>query len=258
MIAKNLLLSSSAFLLTMACTKTPVIQETTHRQQTGSTTTTSGIDDDAISGAAAGLLLNDVEAEDSVIGSEMSSEDVKAACQKRREELMDKYDTNDDGQLSEEERAALMAAMKASFLEKFDTNGDGVVDKAEVEAVRAAIKTKIEEFRKKHQEEFAAKRAEICEKIQARVKAHSDSMNSEHEKSGMADNGLLDRIKLRCEDGDIAADPAKDNANLPEMDHEQHRKEICDAARAKADALGEEAASRPMLQEMLQRCEVQP
>lgn len=66
-----------------------------------------------------------------------------------RPEMIKKYDTDQDGQLSEEERAALRNDVKAgrearrekfhrAFMERFDTNKDGVLSEEEKEAAKAA------------------------------------------------------------------------------------------------------------------------
>ena len=49
----------------------------------------------------------------------------------RRQEMIEKFDTDGDGQLSDTEKAAAKAAREAKMLEKFDTNGDGVLSEDE-------------------------------------------------------------------------------------------------------------------------------
>ena len=60
-----------------------------------------------------------------------------------RAEVIQKYDTNKDGQLSDQEKTALRADMKAKheqmkqqMLTKFDTNKDGKLDDAERQAAQ--------------------------------------------------------------------------------------------------------------------------
>ena len=60
-----------------------------------------------------------------------------------RAEVIQKYDTNKDGQLSDQEKTALRADMKAKheqmkqqMLAKFDTNKDGKLDDAERQAAK--------------------------------------------------------------------------------------------------------------------------
>lgn len=62
-----------------------------------------------------------------------------------RSQVIQKYDTNKDGQLSDQEKAALKAdmqakhaQMKAEMLAKFDTNKDGKIDDAERQAAQNA------------------------------------------------------------------------------------------------------------------------
>lgn len=45
----------------------------------------------------------------------------------RRQQMLQQFDTDGDGQLNETERQAAKTAMKAKMLEKFDANGDGVL-----------------------------------------------------------------------------------------------------------------------------------
>ena len=59
--------------------------------------------------------------------------------------MIQKYDTNKDGQLSDQEKTALRADMKAKheqmkkeMLTKFDTNKDGKLDDAERQAAKNA------------------------------------------------------------------------------------------------------------------------
>lgn len=63
-----------------------------------------------------------------------------------RDEVIQKYDTNKDGQLSDQEKAALHADMKAKreqkhkeMLNKFDTNKDGKLDENERKAAQDAF-----------------------------------------------------------------------------------------------------------------------
>lgn len=52
--------------------------------------------------------------------------------------VVEKFDTNGDGQIDEAERQAIRETVKARILEKFDANGDGQLDKAERQALREA------------------------------------------------------------------------------------------------------------------------
>jgi hypothetical protein len=70
-----------------------------------------------------------------------------------RAQVIQKYDTNKDGQLSDQEKTALEADMKAKHeqmkqerLTKFDTNKDGKLDDAERAAAKDARAT--ERFKK--------------------------------------------------------------------------------------------------------------
>ena len=65
-----------------------------------------------------------------------------------RDEVIQKYDTNKDGQLSDQEKTALKADMKAKheqmkkdMLTKFDTNKDGKLDDTERAAAKDARET---------------------------------------------------------------------------------------------------------------------
>ncbi len=66
-------------------------------------------------------------------------------------EVMKPYDVNADGKLDAEERQAFLKAMrdkrKAELLEKFDTDGDGTLSEAELKAARDAARQKIEDRR---------------------------------------------------------------------------------------------------------------
>lgn len=70
-----------------------------------------------------------------------------------RAQVIQKYDTNKDGQLSDQEKTALKADMQAKrqqmkqqMLTKFDTNKDGKIDDAERAAAKDARQT--ERFQK--------------------------------------------------------------------------------------------------------------
>ena len=71
-----------------------------------------------------------------------------------RKAILEKFDTNNDGELSEEEKAAMKKAMeerreagKAKMLERFDTNKDGKLSEEERNAAREAMAKKRKEIR---------------------------------------------------------------------------------------------------------------
>lgn len=70
----------------------------------------------------------------------------------RKQQILDRFDTDKDGTLSESERAAAKAACKQRVLEKFDTDKDGKLSDSEREAARAAFSARLKE---KHPELFA-------------------------------------------------------------------------------------------------------
>lgn len=70
-----------------------------------------------------------------------SPEERREMAQKRREAMLEKYDTDKDGKLSEEERAVLNEDRKkrrAELLEKYDADGNGKLDREEIKAARDA------------------------------------------------------------------------------------------------------------------------
>jgi len=76
---------------------------------------------------------------------------------RKKAKMMEKFDTNGDGELSEEERAAAKAEMearrderraemekkRAEFLGKYDTDGDGELSEEERKAAREARKAEM-------------------------------------------------------------------------------------------------------------------
>lgn len=62
----------------------------------------------------------------------------QAEREARRAERIAEHDTDGDGELSEDERDAARAARQAEILAEFDTDGDGELNGEEAEAARAA------------------------------------------------------------------------------------------------------------------------
>ncbi len=52
--------------------------------------------------------------------------------------VVERFDTNGDGQIDDAERQAIRERVRARILERFDANGDGQLDKAERQALREA------------------------------------------------------------------------------------------------------------------------
>jgi Ca2+-binding EF-hand superfamily protein len=65
---------------------------------------------------------------------EAERQEMRARMQERRAEMLAKYDTNNDGELSAEERAQMRKDRAAEAFKRLDTNGDGVLSLAEFEA----------------------------------------------------------------------------------------------------------------------------
>jgi len=96
------------------------------------------------------LLTSNALAEDEKKGERGKKGDMKA-------KILEKFDTNKDGQLDETEKAALKKAMaerrangegkgkskkgdmRKKIMEKFDTNGDGQLDETEKAALKKAM-----------------------------------------------------------------------------------------------------------------------
>lgn len=62
--------------------------------------------------------------------------DFKAKRQAKKAEMLAKFDTNKDGKLDETERAAMKQAKQAERFAKLDANGDGVISRDEFAAAR--------------------------------------------------------------------------------------------------------------------------
>lgn len=123
----------------------------------------------------------------------------------RKERILEKFDTDKDGQLSESERAAARAEMearKAADLKEFDKDGDGKLSKEERQALGEARRAErhaeilkkydadndgmlSEEERAKVREEMGPppeKRKEMREKVKARFDEDGDGVLSESER----------------------------------------------------------------------------
>jgi len=68
---------------------------------------------------------------DSDGNGELSAEERKEARTAMRQHFLGKHDTDGDGELSEVERKAAKAAMRQRFVEKHDTDGDGELSEEE-------------------------------------------------------------------------------------------------------------------------------
>jgi len=68
--------------------------------------------------------------------------DIDEAVEERKKNALENFDADDDGKLSKEEREAVRAAKKAQMLKEYDADGDGELSKDEKEA---GLKEKLEE-----------------------------------------------------------------------------------------------------------------
>jgi hypothetical protein len=58
----------------------------------------------------------------------------------RRERMLERFDTDGDGQLSEDERAEARASMRERMLDRFDANGNGELDDDERAVARQEMR----------------------------------------------------------------------------------------------------------------------
>jgi Ca2+-binding EF-hand superfamily protein len=63
-----------------------------------------------------------------------------AAAGERAERMLERFDTDGDGQLSEDERAEARASMRERMLDRFDANGNGELDDDERAVARQEMR----------------------------------------------------------------------------------------------------------------------
>lgn len=113
-------------------------------------------------------LLEDLEAEDSYLGSELSDADIEREIEAKSADLKKQLDKNQDGLVTDQERQQLKSLFKDKMLEKFDVDSDGSFSHVEGEAILEQIRMHIEEFRRLHPESFSDKRPVVCKVVHQR------------------------------------------------------------------------------------------
>lgn len=113
-------------------------------------------------------VLEDLESEDSYVGSELSESDVEKEVEVKSTELKKQLDKNHDGVLADDERLQLKHLFKDKMLEKFDVDSDGSFSQAESEAIMEQIRLRLDEFHQRHPEDFSDKRPVVCKVVSQR------------------------------------------------------------------------------------------
>lgn len=113
-------------------------------------------------------LLEELEVEDSYIGSELSEEDIERELASKSADLKKLVDKNNDGILSDEELRQLKSHFKDKMLEKFDIDSDGTFSHPELVAILDQIQLRLDDFRQRHAGRFSDKQSIICKMVNKR------------------------------------------------------------------------------------------
>lgn len=113
-------------------------------------------------------LLEDLESEDSYVGSELGDADIEREIEAKSTELKKQIDKNQDGVLGDDERSQLKNLFKDKMLEKFDVDSDGSFSQVESDTIMEQIRMRLDEFHQRHPENFADKRPVVCKVVSQR------------------------------------------------------------------------------------------
>lgn len=113
-------------------------------------------------------LLEDLESEDSYLGSELEDGDIEREIEVKSAEVKKHLDRNQDGIIGDQERQQLKNQFKDKMLEKFDIDSDGSFSLVEEEAILEQIRLRLEEFHRQHPESFSDKRPVVCKVVHQR------------------------------------------------------------------------------------------
>jgi hypothetical protein len=79
-------------------------------------------------------------------GERPTRDEMLARRDQRRQEILDTYDSDQDGQLSDDERAMMHESRVSGIVDRLDDDGDGRLSRAELSEMRTSARRPLPDF----------------------------------------------------------------------------------------------------------------